>query len=172
MRVVHHGATEAQRIRILFLGSLKCSSNEYRSLKKLCVSVSLWLIALTSACSIPNLDPPECTASRTSVREFYSFHFGNDMKFSPDGLKQRERFLSSALIENARKTTEGTDPFTTGDADLPKAFRTGECRVILPDRTEFDVLLFWKDDTRSEQRTIKVQAAKIADSWRIDKITP
>lgn len=133
----------------------------------LCITALLWL---QPACGVPNLDPPECAASRTAVREFYSFHFGNEMKFSEDGLKQRERFLSPGLIEQARKAKEGTDPFTTGDADLPKAFRPGECRVISPDRTSFDVLLFWKDDARSEQRTIRVEAVKNGDKWLIDKI--
>ena len=127
-------------------------------------------LLLQISCGIPNLDPPECSASRTVVREFYSFHFGNEMRFSSDALKLRERFLPPALIERTRTATEGSDPFTTGDTDFPKAFRVGECRVIAPDRTEFDVLLFWKDDNRSEQRTIKVQAGKIDDKWLIDKI--
>jgi hypothetical protein len=135
----------------------------------LCVFVPLWPM-LFSACGVPNLDPPECSASRTVVREFYSFHFGNDMRFSEEGLKQRERYLSPALIDEARKGKEGTDPFTTGDADFPKAFRAGECRVISPDRTSFDLLLFWKDDVRSEQRKIKVEAVKSGAKWLIDKI--
>lgn len=92
------------------------------------------------------------------------------MKFSAESLKQRERFLSPALIERVRKSQDGIDPFTTGDADLPKAFRAGECRVISPERTEFDVLLFWRDDSRSEQRNIRVQTAKTGETWRIDKI--
>lgn len=136
--------------------------------KSLCVSVSLWLVF--SACSIPNLDPPECTASRTVVREFYSFHFGNDMKASADGLKARAKFITPGLLKKAETAAEGTDPFTTGTDDLPKTFRPGECRVISPDRTEFDVLLFWKDDTRSEQRKIKVQAAKSGDQWLVDDV--
>lgn len=133
----------------------------------LCVSVPLWL---TSSCSIPNLDPPECSASRTTVREFYSLHFGNEMKVSSDGLKARKRFLTTGLLNEAENAAEGTDPFTTGTTDIPKAFRAAECRVISPERAEYDVLLFWKDDSRTEQRTIRVQAAKIGDSWLIDKI--
>lgn len=133
----------------------------------LCVSASLWLL---SGCGVPNLDPPECAASRTTVREFYSLHFGSEMKFSADGIKQRERFLSPNLIASVRGTAEGADPFTTGDADIPKAFRAGECRVISPERTAFDLLLFWKDDVRSEQRKIVVQAVKAGDKWLIDKI--
>src|SRR6185369_10674358 len=45
---------------------------------------AFWL----TACSVPNLEQPECTDSRLTVKEFYSYHFGNDMKFSQENLKQ------------------------------------------------------------------------------------
>ncbi len=135
------------------------------------LAIAFLFVALAfTGCGVPNLDPPECAGSRGVIREFYSFHFGNEMRFSPDGLKASEKYLTPALIENVRNAAEGTDPFTTGDSDLPKAFRTGECRVLSPERTEFDVLLFWKDDTRSEQRTIKVQAVNSGGRWLVDKI--
>jgi hypothetical protein len=92
------------------------------------------------------------------------------MAFSPETLKQRERFLTPELAEKVRASTAGTDPFTTGDTDFPKAFRVGECRVLAPDRTQFDVLLFWKDDIRSEQRKITVQAVNEDGNWLIDKV--
>lgn len=128
-----------------------------------------WLILVSTGC-IPNLDPPECSASRTTVREFYSFHFANEMSFSEEGLKKREHYLTPEMVQQLGNAAEGTDPFTTGDGDFPKAFRPGECRVISPDRTVFDVLIFWKDDTRSEQRSIKVTVQKIGDKWLIDKV--
>ncbi|NOT47513.1 MAG: hypothetical protein HOP17_07155 [Acidobacteria bacterium] len=137
---------------------------------RFCISASLLLTFIFASCSIPNLDPSECSASRTVVREFYSYHFGNEMKASPNGLDARKRFLTPELFKRAGSAVEGTDPFTTGTTDIPKAFRAGECRVISTERAEYDVLLFWKDDTRTEQKTIKVQAAKVDDAWLIDKI--
>ena len=92
------------------------------------------------------------------------------MQFSQGGLKQRERFLSPSLIEQLGNAPEGPDPFTTGNTDLPKAFRAGECRVLKPDRTQFDVLIFWKDDVRTEQRRLKVEAVKTENGWLVDKI--
>ena len=133
----------------------------------------IWIPALLfvlSSCGVPNLEPPECSAARTAVREFYSFHFGNEMKFSAESLDRRERFLSPSLTEQVSKAREGTDPFTTGDADLPKAFRAGECRVLAPGRTQFDLLIFWKDDVRTEQRTLKVEAVRTENGWLVDKI--
>ncbi len=128
------------------------------------------MLSFAAGCGVPNLDPPECSASRLVVREFYSYHFGNEMKFSAQGLKDRQRFLSPELIEKVSAAPEGTDPFTTGTSDLPKAFRAGKCKVVSPDRTRFDLIIFWKDDARSEQRTLKVEALKAGDGWLVDKI--
>ncbi len=141
------------------------------SIASLRVSVPLWLILLLTGCSIPNLEPPACIESRTAVREFYSFHFGNDMKFSTENLKLREKFLTLELSKQMQSAQENTDPFTTGTSDFPKAFRVGECKEFSPGQTEFQVLLFWRDDTRSEQREVKVEAVKQNEKWMIDKIS-
>lgn len=145
-------------------------------LSNLCVSASLRLILAlilaASACSIPNLEPPECTESRNAVREFYSFHFGNDMHFSNENLGLRKRFLTPQFFDRLNGTAQTVDPFTN-TADLPKAFRVGECRVVEPGKhTDFDVLLFWKDNTRSEQRSVHAEAVKADDKWLIDNVKP
>ena len=125
---------------------------------------------LIAACSIPNFEDKSCAASRTAIREFYSFHFGNDMGFSPEHLKMRERFLSPDLVERLSDDAAGTDPFTTGTSEYPRAFRVGECREIAPDKAEFQVLLFWRDDIRNEQREIKAVAVKKNDKWLLDDV--
>ncbi len=126
-----------------------------------------------SACSIPNLEKPECTAARQAVKELYSYHFGNDMKFTRENLKAREKFLTGELAGNLSKMNAGAvDYFTqTPNDDYPKAFRVGECRVIEPEkRVALGVVLFWKTDTRSEQREIGVEAVRENDRWLVDKI--
>jgi hypothetical protein len=123
------------------------------------------------ACSVPNLEQGACAEARTPVREFYSFHFGNDMKFSPENLKLREQYLTRELANRSASASEGTDPFTTGTEDIPKAFRVAECTEIAPNRTEFRVLLFWRDDSRTEQREIKIEAVKQNGKWLVDKMT-
>jgi hypothetical protein len=127
-------------------------------------------VSAAISCSIPNLEKPECTAARGAVNEFYSYHFGNEMKFSQENLKLRERFLSPELFQSLSGTQGEGDVFTTGTSDIPKAFRTGTCEVTAPDRTRLEVLLFWRDNTRSEQRAIHVEAAKRGDKWLVDKI--
>ena len=134
--------------------------------------VCLLLAAYCSlSCSIPNLEPGDCTAARNVMREFYSFHFGNDMKFSIENLEQRKRFLTAGFLDGLRAGERQTlDPFTLTN-DVPKAFRIGECRVVEGGkRTEFEVLLFWKDDKRSEQRTIHAEAVNDNGSWLLDGV--
>lgn len=124
-----------------------------------------------AACSIPSLETPACTESKNAIREFYSVHFGNEMRFSAVSLKQRERFLSPEFARSVSTSPENTDPFTTGTDDLPKAFRVGECKEMSPEKTQVSVLLFWRDETRTEQREIKVEAIDKNDSWLVNNIS-
>ncbi len=127
--------------------------------------------ALSVGCSIPNLEPQSCIDARTPVREFYSFHVGNDMHFSQENLKKREQFLTPAFVARLESEADGADPFTTRNTDFPKAFRVGECKEVAPDETEFQVLLFWKDDVRSEQREIGVTTVKQNGQWLVDDVS-
>jgi hypothetical protein len=119
---------------------------------------------------MPTIERQECISSRENVKHFYSFHFGNEMVFSPSNLKARERFLTKQFASWLATRTGAGDPFTTGTEDLPKAFRIGECKVRSTDRTSLQVLLFWKDDARTEQREIFVEAVKEEDYWLVDKV--
>jgi hypothetical protein len=141
-------------------------------LVNLCVSVSLWLIAISfTACSIPNLETADCTAARTAVREFYSFHFGNDMKFSQDNLALREKFLTPGFAGRLRGQDVNIDPFTL-TSDPPKAFRVGACTVVEPEKhTRFEVLLFWKTDTQSKQVSINADVVNSDGRWMIDGVS-
>lgn len=123
------------------------------------------------SCSIPNLGEPDCEAARDSVREFYSLHFANEMTFSAENLEKRKQFLTAELYERLKNEQQGGDPFTL-TSDHPKAFRVGDCKVIEPGkRTRFQVLLFWKDDFRSEQRPITVEVENAGGKWLIRSVT-
>jgi Protein of unknown function (DUF3828) len=124
-----------------------------------------------SACSVPNLEKPECTEARDAVREFYSFHIAGDMKPSAENLKLREKFLSKKLFETLVASNEIGKDYFTATADYPKAFRVGSCEAISPGKTVLEVLLFWRDDNRSEQRAIKVEAVKENEKWLVDKVS-
>jgi hypothetical protein len=139
-----------------------------------CRRIILFLL-LTScflllSCSIPNLEKPQCAAARQTVREFYSYHFGNDMKPSNENIKLRERFLTDALKQNLAAQADGKTDYFTATDDYPKAFRVGGCEVMNENKTVFEVVLFWKDDARSEQREIKVETIRQNENWLINKV--
>ncbi len=134
---------------------------------------TIWI----AGCSVPNLELAECMQAREKVREFYSFHFGSDMQPTLDNVLKRERFLTQQYASSLRIDAGGLPPtkidYFTLTEDLPKTFRVGECAVVEPGKTtQFEVLLFWKDDTRSEQREITAIAKKENNEWLIDAVGP
>jgi hypothetical protein len=138
--------------------------------KVLWFAFCIFCFSFSIACSIPNLEKPECTAARQTVKEFYSYHFGNDMKPSKENLEQSAKFLTADLKQKlAVQTEEKVDYFTATD-DYPKAFRVGGCEVSSDDKTVFEVLFFWKDDNRSEQREALVETVKQNNQWLINKV--
>lgn len=120
--------------------------------------------------SFPNLETPECAESRIVVKQFYSFHFGNEMKFTKENLKLREKFLTPAYIDSLNALETENDVFTTNSNDLPRTFRLGGCQVIEPTKTKVEVLLFWRDSARTEQKSITAEMLKQDDKWLINKI--
>jgi hypothetical protein len=127
---------------------------------------------LLSGCgSVPNLDPPECAAARGTVKEFYSYHFANEMKFSPENLQKREQFLTPEYFKSLKPLASDVDVFTTNNTDFAKAFRVGKCEVVDPAKANIQVLLFWKNDTRSEEKAITVEVVRQGDKWLVNKIS-
>ena len=128
------------------------------------------LLFPASSCSVPNLEDPACTEARVEIRQFYSFHFANDMKPSAENLKLREKYLTADLMKTLSVSNETSLDYFTAATDYPKAFRTGTCKVLSPSETEFQVILFWRDDYRSEQKEVTVNAVKQGDKWLIGKV--
>lgn len=127
-------------------------------------------IAISIGCGAPTLETPECREARPTIREFYSYHFGNEMLLTKESLQARERFLTNEFHTELGSSPEGIDVFTTGSDDIPRAFRDGKCTTVTSDRTSFEMLIFWRDDARTEQRQITVEAKKSENEWLIDKV--
>lgn len=148
------------------------SSFRFQAARSTVIAFCLLFFAfcLASCGSVPNLEKPECTESRNTVREFYSIHFGNDMKPSPEYLKLREKFLTADLKLLMSKNLDGARDYFTATDDYPKAFRVGECEVVAPYKTVFGVLFFWRRDEINEQREVKVESIKENDKWLVNKV--
>ena len=131
----------------------------------------IWHLAFCiTACSIPNLEKPQCTAARDVVKRFYSFHFGNDMQPSAENLKALAQFLTSELISSISASTETSKDYFTATENYPKAFRVGECTSESDDKAMLQVLLLWRDDTKNEQKEVHVETVKVGDIWLINKV--
>jgi hypothetical protein len=125
--------------------------------------------SLLSCGSIPNLENPECIEARNTVKEFYSFHFGNDMKPSEDYLRLREKYLTNDWKFFVSKNLQDKRDLFTLTEDYPKAFRVGGCKTAESNKAVFQVVFFWKDDTRSEQSETKVETVKENGKWLINR---
>lgn len=139
-------------------------------IQKLIPALCIFNFIFLVGCSQPVLESEQCIESRDTVKRFYSFHFGNEMKPSAENLAERKKFLSKELQENlARENDSKKDYFTQTD-DYPKAFRVGSCENSASGRAKFEILLFWRRNEINIQREIKVEAVRENGKWLVDKV--
>ena len=131
----------------------------------------LHFVLLFSSCSIPVLETRDCSEARDVVKQFYSFHVGNDMTPSTAHLSERRRFLTAELFESLSKLAVTRFDRFTASENYPKAFRVGECRIEAANSAAIQVLLFWRDDTKSEQKELTVNVVKQDSKWLINKVS-
>lgn len=167
---MNHRDTETRSFKTKYGGRTgDCKAAPF-SLGLLRVSVSLWCIILAS-CSVPNLEKAQCTESRGAIKQFYSYHFGNDMRPSPENLNLREKFLTKELTGRLSSSTETAKDYFTATENFPKAFRIGSCDSVSSEKTVFQVLLLWRDDDKNVQREVKVEMVRESDKWLINRVT-
>lgn len=146
--------------------------NRFYNLSRLSIFCLLAAACFLQACSIPNLENPQCSAAQAAIKEFYSIHFDGELRPSAEKFTQTERYLSEGLIARLKSQPPASPEFDyfTQTADYPKAFRIGACEPVSPDTTLFEVLIFWKTETRSEQRDLKVEMIRENDKWLVNKV--
>jgi len=141
----------------------------HRAVSPFCVLIGLAI----SACSVPNLESTACSEARVHARQFYSFHFANDMTPSTEGLRAREKYLTpefySELVQGINDRS-GIDPFTRSDPP-PTAFRIGKCESKAGEAA-FEVQLFWRTDEISTQKEVDISLVKVRDQWLVSRVGP
>jgi hypothetical protein len=135
-------------------------------LRSFCILHCAFVIA---GCSIPNLESPECTEARTAVKQFYSFHFGNDTRPSRENLKLRERFVTPEFY--ASLPYGGTTDVFTGSAEPPTTFKVGECKTLTPTTVDFQIQIYWRTDASTMQKELHVVAVKRDAGWLINNVS-
>lgn len=143
-------------------------------LRAFCIFNLAFLVVGSGGCSIPNLETTECSGARDAAKRFYSFHFANDMAPSKENLSARQQYLTPRLFNSlwAADTIAGDHFTSTFTSDHPKAFRVGTCTAESPEKINMQVILFWKDDSKSEQKEISVEMLKQDDKWLVDGVSP
>jgi hypothetical protein len=138
----------------------------------LCLFCILHFALFIGACSIPSLESPDCAAARDAVKEFYSFHFGNDMTVTTDNLKARQRFLTPEFFGTlSSQSGTNVDPFTKADTP-PKTFKIAKCTQVGSDKADVAVQIYWRYETgKVDQRELHVETIKSGDTWLINKVS-
>jgi hypothetical protein len=142
----------------------------HRGRKQLAVLLISVISVASFSCGVPNLESQQCTEARVAVRQFYSFHFGNDMRPSAENLKLRERFLTKRFYSMLAVAPESdVDPFTM-TREFPRTFKIGECNADSATGVDFQVQLYWRDDEQTVQQEVVANAVKENDSWLVDSV--
>ena len=90
---------------------------------------------------------------------------------SKENLKAREQFLTNELIATLSASNETSIDYFTETDVYPKAFRVGSCTSDSDDKATLQVLLLWRDDTKSEQKEVHVETIKTGNAWLINKVS-
>ena len=151
-------------------------------------SSKFWVLAiffLQLGCSIPNLASTQCSQASDVVKEFYSYHFGNDkeMGFLRENVAKKDKFFTPEFNKLMSYEFDREDkfvkenpnevPFMSGDpftnsSEYPTSFRVGNCRLEEPNRIIVQVLMLWKSENHEEQREMNVEVVKQREKWLIN----
>ena len=123
-----------------------------------------------SGCRFYSLEPVECTEARVAAKQFYSFHFGNDMRATAENYKLRERFLTPRYYTALAAAAEGSlDQFTLTQ-DHPKTFKIGECKADSATNVDLQIQLYWRDDYNTVQQEVVANMVNESGNWLLDGV--
>lgn len=106
------------------------------------------------------------------MKQFYSFHFANDMRLTAENFKLREKYLTQDLLaqfKNQPKMNVWYDYFTQS-SDPPTTFKIGKCTEVDRDHTSLQVQLYWRSDQNTVQKEVEVEAVKYYDKWLLNGV--
>ncbi len=79
--------------------------------------------------------------------------------------------MTDDLKQQLENQPESAVDYFTATDDYPKAFRIGECEVVEADKkVNMQIILFWKTETRSEQKEVQVEVIKQNNDWLVNKV--
>ena len=116
------------------------------------------------------------TAPASVVKQFLTFHFSQDMGFTPEAVKQRSAWLTSEMMEACRAYFAipqnpdeppfiNGDPFT-GTQEYPQTFSAGAAKSTKTS-ARVDISFHWKE---APSRKAVVLLKRLNGKWLIDDI--
>jgi hypothetical protein len=105
------------------------------------------------------------------VKQFYSFHFGNEMQPSAETLKARERFLTPQLYRELSSAGPSDVDYFTAAQTPPKTFKIAQCTLEGKEKADVHVQIYWREDPTVTQKEVHVEAVKVGESWLINKVS-
>ncbi len=121
-----------------------------------------------SSCSLPSLEGGDCSQARDSVKQFYSLYIGTDAEERVKSWERFQKYFSPQFAPDPK--TWATDPFTNADS-TPKTFKIGVCKALDPEKVNLQVQLYWREETKTVQKEVHVEAVKSGDAWLINKVS-
>jgi len=133
------------------------------------------LISICAAgCSMPSLESQPCNEASLAAKQFYSFHFGNDMSPSQENYQARQRFMTPELFSSLAATAKTTHDYFTNSETPPKTFKIGACSAPDPDHASVQVQIYWLEEHGSTkdttQRSLDVEMVKQGGNWLINNV--
>jgi len=134
-------------------------------LKRIVFAFFILNFAFAAACSIPNLDPPECAAARDVAKQYYSLAIGGDPMSHPDVLARLKALRASGFTAGPM---EG-DPYYFS-SEQPTSSRVGQCSALEDGRVKAEVTVIWRVNGKNSERKDLVTLAKTNEAWLIERI--
>lgn len=129
-------------------------------------SLGLGLLLILNSCSIPNLEAPQCSEARDTVKEFYSWYLGTDAD-----MRSRQRVVYDRFVSPTFRTDNAgaDDPFFRSST-LPTTFKIGKCESTTDSKARMQVQLYWREDGKTDQKDVFTELTKTGERWLIDKV--
>ena len=135
----------------------------HNTVRILCV---VYCAACLAACSIPNLDSPECAAARDVAKKYYSLAVGGDPMSHPEVLAKLKALRAPNF--SASPAAEG-DPYYYSSVP-PTSYRADECSPLSDGRVKIEITVIWRVNDKNSIRKDWVTVAKSNDTWLVEHI--
>ena len=117
-------------------------------------------------CRVPTLESPQCSEAADQIKEFYSWYLGTDREMRNKQSEVSSRFVSPGFQTDV---AEGTDPFFRSTSP-PTTFKIGKCESMNETRGKIQVQLYWRLESRTDQKEVYADIQKSGDRWLIEKV--